>query len=338
MDIPNHYKCLQVIRSENGVDVQFGLASRQTVGLHESEVRVKVLYSSINYKDALAARGHPGVALISPLVPGIDAVGVVVESRYPDIEVGESVIIAHEEFGTKRSGGWQEFVSVPGDWLIPLPKSMDPAQAMAWGTAGFTAAQSVEALQVHGVQPSSGSVAVTGATGGVGICSTMLLHMLGYHVIAISGKTEQIGRLHRLGAAEVIARDEFIDNSPRPLLSGRFSGAIDTVGGPTLSTVIKSMKRAGCVTACGNTSGSELSLTIFPFILRGVTLVGIDSAGVDNPGRRRIWNRLATDWLVADLPEITTEIKLEQVSDVVAKMLDGRISGRFLIRVSTDAN
>ncbi|HMO14394.1 MAG TPA: YhdH/YhfP family quinone oxidoreductase [Pirellulaceae bacterium] len=331
--ITNPYRGVQVSKSAISGTASIKLEKLENEPLQDGEVRIKVNYSSINYKDALAANGNPGVMLTSPLVPGIDAVGVIVESTVPTHAVGCKVILGHEDFGTRRDGGWQEYVRASANWLVNLPSSLSPFRCMAMGTAGFTAAQSLESLLFHETKPERGPIAVSGATGGVGSFSIMLLHHLGYEVIAISSKPDQVEKLKALGAAQVLLRQEFEDTSGRPLLSGRFAGAIDAVGGNTLATIIKSTKRGGVITACGNAGGADLHTNVYPFILRGVSLVGIDSAGVDVTNRQRIWNRLATEWNLPQVESLVTTIDLQQTPTAAQELLAGRMSGRYVVKV-----
>ncbi len=328
------YDCFLVERLEN--ETIFELAQRELPGLSDGHVQVRLEYSSLNYKDALCASGHPGVALVSPLVPGIDAVGEIIGSASPQFSIGQKVILAHEHFGTKHDGGWAQYATVPSDWAIPLPKVLATVQAMTWGTAGFTAAQSVLALQSNSIEPADGPIVVTGASGGVGVCSVMLLHKLGYQVVAVSGKSSRHAWLMDLGANDVIDRNEFLDGSEKPMLAARFAGAVDTVGGQTLVTVIKSIHRGGCVAACGNVGGVDLPLTVFPFILRGLTLQGIDSAGASNEDRREIWNRIATDWALPDLALRKEVVELSDVSPAVKRILAGDVCGRIVVKISHD--
>ena len=306
--------------------------SREIVKLEDRQVLIQINYSSLNYKDALAATGHPGVALSSPLVPGIDAVGSVVDSNSPEFSAGDNVIVAHEDFGTRQDGGWAEYAGVPESWLVKLPESMSAKQAMVLGTAGFTAAQSVEALLNHQIEPDSGPIVVTGATGGVGIVSLCLLSKLGYEVIAVSGKQEHSATLEKLGASQVLSREQMVDDSKSPLLKGMCAGAVDSVGGQMLTTILRSTRRGGCVTACGLVGGANIAMTVYPFILRGVTLQGIDSAGVSQPVRQRIWNKLAGEWQL-DLAEISSVIPFDEVGQAVQTILQGKIFGRTVIQV-----
>lgn len=301
--------------------------------LPPGDVVIRVEYSSANYKDALAAGGHKGVVKSLPHVPGIDAAGEVVESSAAGHPAGARVLVTGYELGAARWGGWGELIRVPAEWVIPLPAGWTTREAMILGTAGFTAAQCVLALQRHQVAPERGPVVVTGATGGVGSIAVMLLAKLGYEVSAVTGKREQHEWLRALGATDILPREAVDDRSERPLLPGRWAGAVDTVGGNTLATLIRSVQHRGCVAACGLVGGTDLPLTVYPFILRGARLDGIDSAQCPAEERREIWRLLSSDWSLGDLDRVASEYGLEEVDEVVALLLAGRSTGRPVIRV-----
>lgn len=326
-------KCFRTSKSDDGSVVR-RVESCTVPSREADEVLIQIEWSSLNYKDALAATGHPGVARHLPLVPGIDAAGRVVEAGQSQLQAGDPVLIAHPMFGTERDGGYQQQVAVPADWVIPLPRGLDLRTAMIYGTAGFTAAQSIDQLQFHGVSPGDGEVLVTGATGGVGILSVMMLARLGYTVVAVTGKSDWHDRLRSLGATAVMSREEADDRTDRPLLKGRWAGAIDTVGGNLLATALRGTRPRGCVTACGLVASHELHLTVYPFILRGITLQGIDSAGVSKEYRRRLWNRIATDLRLEGLDELAIETDLEGVSEKIDLILAGQIAGRCIIHIA----
>jgi putative YhdH/YhfP family quinone oxidoreductase len=287
--------------------------------------------SSLNYKDAMAATGHPGIVKSFPHVPGIDAAGTIVYTESPHWNVGQPVIMTGYQQGADRWGGWAEYVRVPGEWVVPLPDGLSLREAMILGTAGFTAAQCVWSLRHHAITPESGPVVVTGATGGVGVLSLMLLAKLGYQVTAVSGKTEKYEWLRSLGAAEVVGREAVHDDSDRALLRSRWAGAVDTVGGATLTTLIRSLQHRGSVAACGLVGGHELPLTVYPFILRGVTLDGIDSAMCPYERRLEIWSKLAGDWKLDNLEQLATDVNIAGVGAKVREMLAGKITGRVVV-------
>ncbi len=325
-----NFPCLMVRRSDKKVSCGIELLS--TEQLPAGEVLIEVVCSSLNYKDALACQGHPGVVRNFPHVPGIDAAGHVVESASADFKPGDEVLVTGYDLGSAHWGGYSQFVRVPADWAVPMPKGLSLDQAMIYGTAGFTAAQSVAAIQHAGIKPGAGEIVVTGATGGVGSLSIGILAKLGYQVAAVTGKPEQEAMLRQLGAQRILAREEADDQSKKPLLRARWAGAIDTVGGNVLSTLLRSTDHRGCVAACGLVAGIELPLTVYPFILRGVSLAGIDSAQCPRKERLDIWNRLAGAWQIEGLEKMTRSIKLSEVPREAKAMLAGKTFGRILVR------
>ena len=331
---PVSTKCLYVEKvAKDGPAVR----SIRTLPLDEigaDWVRIKVDYSSLNYKDALCATGHPGVARNLPIVPGIDAAGRVIHSNSNRFKTGDLVMVFHAAFGTADNGGMSEYIDVPDEWIFPIPQPLDSRTAMIIGTAGFTAAQCIDELQKHNIQPGDGEVAVTGATGGVGIIAVSMLAKLGYTVVASTGKPEQFDRLKELGATAVVGREEFDDTTDRPLLKGRWAGAIDTVGGNTLPTILRSTRQQGCVTACGLVGGSDLNMTVYPFILRGVTLQGIDTAGISPEYRSQIWQKIANEWMIGCLEELAIETNLENIETKIEEILAGKIAGRVVVKIS----
>jgi len=297
------------------------------------EIRIQVQYSSLNFKDALAATGHPGVARNFPHLPGIDAVGTVVQTQSEKFSVGEEVIVGHAEFGTSQFGGWAEQVVVPESWAVGLPKNMDSLEAIRLGTAGFTAAGCVEAMIRNGASPEAGPYVVSGATGGVGCFSVALLAQLGFEVHASTGKTSQESWLKEIGAKEVIDRNLLDDNSGRPLLSAKWCGGVDTVGSNTLGTMLRETKIGGVVAACGVVGGHDLPITVYPFILRGVALCGIDSANSTQEKRRRLWDKLSGDWSLNEVPIRTTMASFDSINEKVDEILKGKICGRVVLDV-----
>jgi putative YhdH/YhfP family quinone oxidoreductase len=326
-------RCFVVEKADDG-KIRRGVVEQNVNALPPGEVLIRVQYSSLNFKDALAAQGHPGVVKQLPHVPGIDAAGVVETSESEKFRPGDEVLVTGYELGAGRWGGWSDYIRVPADWPVPLPPGLSLVDAMTLGTAGFTAAQCVDSLQHHGVLPASGKVVVTGATGGVGTVAVMLLAKLGYEVIAISGKPEQHAWLRERGAQEVLGRDAVDDRSGKPLLATRWAGAIDTVGGNTLATLVRSLSHRGCVAACGLVGGTDVPLTVYPFLLRGVTLDGVDSASCPRGPREKMWRLLSGDWKLDDLAAIRTVVPLTAIEAQIEQILAGKIVGRVVVDVA----
>lgn len=325
------FPALVVRRTDEG-KLTCGVETLSKDDLPPGDVLIEVAYSSINYKDALATQAHPGVVRKLPHVPGIDCAGTVAMSSSPDFQAGQQVLVTGYDLGAPSWGGWSAFVRVPAAWVVPLPAGLTLRDTMIYGTAGFTAAQSVAAIQLRDIGPERGEVVVTGASGGVGSVAVAILAKLGYRVVAVSGKPDQAPLLQQLGAAQVIPRDEVNDTSDKTLLPARWAAAVDTVGGNTLATLIRSTDHRGCVAACGLVGGDQLPLSVYPFILRGVTLAGIDSAKCPRGPRLEIWKKLATEWNVAQrLEGLVREVTLRQVPDEVQLMLAGQNHGRILV-------
>ncbi|MFD1292803.1 YhdH/YhfP family quinone oxidoreductase [Lutibacter holmesii] len=300
--------------------------------IEEGEVLIKVHYSSLNYKDALSASGNKGVTRNFPHTPGIDAVGVIFESKSEKFKVGEEVLVTSYDLGMNTNGGFAEYVKVPENWVVKRPKNLSMKQAMIFGTAGLTAGMSVLRL-VETVKPEDGTIVVSGATGGVGSVSVQILNKLGYKVAAITGKEAEKPYLLDLGASEVILRKDFEALQKRPLLKPLFAGAIDTVGGVILENIIKSVNPLGVVTACGNAASIKLDLTVFPFILRGVSLIGIDSQNYPMSYREQVWSKLADAWKVEGLEANSTTIGFYELSEKLNLMLAGKLKGRTILKV-----
>ncbi len=332
----NSYKAYLAVRNPNG-SIQTSVTTRSKSDLPAGDVLIKVAYSSLNYKDALSATGAPGVTKNYPHVPGIDASGEVVESQVPEFKPGDAVLVTGYDLGVETDGGYGEYIRVPADWVVPIPKGLTKRESMIFGTAGFTAALSVHSLIHNDTLPDSGSVLVTGATGGVGCIAVAILGKLGYTVIASTGKSSEHDFLKKLGASTVIDRDEINDQSGRPLLKSRYAGAVDTVGGNTLTTVVKSIQQHGSIAACGVVAGPKLELTVFPFILRGVRLLGVDSALCPYNIRHKTWQKLAGDWKIDHLNDIVTTIHLEELDSSVAAILKGKIRGRTIVEIGADS-
>lgn len=329
--LPDSLRCYLVRKPGSGA-VDASVETRPFHELPPGDTVIRVQCSSLNYKDAMAATGHRGVVKSFPHVPGIDAAGTVVQSESSALKPGQPVLVTGYQQGAERWGGWAEYVRVPAEWGVPLPEGLTLRESMILGTAGFTAAQCVWSLVDHGIAPDHGPVVVTGATGGVGVIAVMLLAKLGYEVTAVSGKKDQYDWLRSLGASNVVGRDDVCDKSDNALLRSRWAGGVDTVGGATLSTIIRSLQHRGCVAACGLVGGHDLPLTVYPFILRGVTLDGIDSAMCPYDRRLAIWSKLANEWKLATLESLATEVTLDHVGDTVQQMLAGQTHGRTLVR------
>lgn len=312
-----------------------GLRELPASALPDHDVTVRVRFSSLNYKDALSASGHRGVTRSYPHTPGIDAAGVVVASRDARFREGDEVIVTSYDLGMNTPGGFGELIRVPGDWVLPLPAGLSPRAAMALGTAGLTAGLSVDALQRAGVAPGDGPVVVTGASGGVGSLAVALLSALGHEVVASTGSEDAAPLLEALGAARTQPREELGEATDRPMLKPVWAGAVDTVGGATLANVLKSLRWGGAVAACGLVQGPELELTVYPFILRGVSLLGVDSAECPMARRREIWQRFAGEWRL-ELSRLVSEIGLEELDGAIDTILAGRTRGRVLVRVTGD--
>lgn len=332
MTAENELQCFLVRKLGKG-QIDASLERRPTSELPVGDVLIRVKYSSLNYKDALAATGHRGVVTQFPHVPGIDAAGVVVESGSTDFTPGQEVLVTSYELGAERWGGWANYVRVPADWVIALPAGLTLRQAMIYGTAGLTAGLSVNALLQAGVRPEHGDILVTGASGGVGTIAVALLAKLGFRVTAVSGKTDRYSWLKELGATHVVGRNEIQDTSGKPLLAARWAGAVDSVGGHALATILRSMQQEGCVTACGLVGGTDLPLTVYPFILRGVTLAGIDSAWCARERRLSVWNHLASDWKLDQLDALGTTVPLQEIRESVQQILQGAITGRTVVEI-----
>lgn len=307
------------------------LKSRSTEDLPPGDVLVRVLYSSLNYKDALSATGSPGVTRKYPHTPGIDAAGIVEASDVGDITVGEAVLVTGYDLGSNTDGGFGQYIRVPGEWVVKLPEGFSLRQSMIYGTAGFTAGLSLDKLLQHGLKPEDGDILVTGATGGVGSMAVATLGKLGFAVVAATGKSDKHDFLLELGASQVISRSEVTQDAHRPLLRGRWAGVIDSVGGEMLGAATKSIRYNGAVACCGNVASPELNTTVFPFILRGATLYGIDSAHTEMARRNRIWQKLSDEWRPDNLDSIATERSLPQLSDEIDRILEGQQVGRILV-------
>ncbi|UHG93967.1 YhdH/YhfP family quinone oxidoreductase [Spirosoma oryzicola] len=326
------FQCLLVSSNETG-GYDTTISTKQVIDLPAGDVLIRVHYSSLNYKDALSASGNKGVTRSYPHTPGIDAAGVVEASHSTGWQPGDEVIVTGFDLGMNTSGGFAQYIRAPANWIVRRPESLTLRESMIYGTAGFTAGLSVAALLKNGLTPDHGTVLVTGATGGVGSVAVGILHRLGFAVTAMSGKATAHDFLTSLGATDIIPRSDMDDTSGKALLKSRFAGAIDTVGGNVLATVIKSTEYGGTVTCCGNVNGGDLPLSVFPFILRGVQLVGIDSVQFPIDQRAAVWERLANDWKPAALELMTHEIGLAALPEAIQTILKGQMQGRTLVRI-----
>ncbi|MGG2200745.1 acryloyl-CoA reductase [Paenibacillus validus] len=311
--------------------------SIQTLGhdrLPDGEVTIRVRYSSINYKDAMAAQPVSPIVKSYPFVPGIDLAGEVVHSDDPSFAVGDEVLVTGYELGVSHPGGFSQLARVPADWVVPLPDGLTAREAMSLGTAGFTAALSVLQMERNGLRPEQGPVLVTGATGGVGSVVVSLLSKLGYRVTASTGKLAESEYLLGLGAAEVIERDALIPPDGKPLRKERWAGAVDPVGGASLPFILSTLRYGGSAAVSGLTGGADFATTVYPFILRGVKLLGIDSVYCDTLTRREVWSRLAADWKpVSYLETGAREIGLGNLADTLAAIRSGRLRGRAIVNL-----
>jgi acrylyl-CoA reductase (NADPH) len=321
-----------VVDNQDGA-VRAEIRSVERSGLPPGEVLVRVSYSSMNYKDGLALTGQGKIIRQYPMVPGVDLAGVVEESHTPEFAPGDQVVMTGCGPGEYRWGGYAELASVNGEWLVHLPSGMDARQAMGIGTAGFTAMMSVMALEEHGLQPGGRPVIVTGAAGGVGSVAVAILAHLGYDVVASTGRATAHAYLRELGASEILEREALAAPSPRPLESERWGGAIDSVGGDTLAGLLRTMAFGTCVTVCGLAGGAELRTTVHPFILRGVSVLGIDSLRAPQARRRAVWARLARDLPLDTLERIIQLVPLRDVPTLATEILSGRVRGRTVVEI-----
>jgi acrylyl-CoA reductase (NADPH) len=325
------FKAVLIEKDEAGY--RAGLREIDEAQLPEGDITVDVAYSTLNYKDGLAITGKGPVVRKFPMVPGIDIAGTVRESRHPGYRAGDRVILNGWGVGETHWGGLAQVARLKGDWLVPLPEAFTPRQAMAIGTAGYTAMLCVIALERHGVSPEKGEIVVTGAAGGVGSTAVALLSRLGYTVVAVSGRPEEADYLRGLGAAEILDRATF--SAPgKPLARERWAGAVDVVGSHTLANVCAATKYRGVVTACGLAQGMDLPASVAPFILRGVSLIGIDSVMCPRPERLEAWDRLVRDLDPAKLDAITDEIGLTDVVATAERLMAGRVRGRVVVDVN----
>jgi alcohol dehydrogenase len=323
-----------VIRQDDARKVVAGMERMTLDQLDAGEVLIRVAYSSVNYKDALAATGAGKIIRRFPCVGGIDLAGTVVASDNARFAPGDAVIATSYDIGVAHHGGYAEYARIPAGWVVPLPAGLSLFESMALGTAGFTAALAIVRMEANGLTPQSGPVIVTGASGGVGGLAIDMLAGLGYHVVALTGKAHEEAYLKGLGAAEIRLRDTIDPARTRPLDAGLWAGAVDNVGGDILAWVLSTMLQAGTVASIGNAQSIKLATTVFPFILRGVSLLGVDSGYIGFPTRATVWQRLATDLKPRHLAAMSRSLPFAELPGVFDDFIAGRVKGRTVIAVS----
>ena len=328
------FKAIYLTRDEEK-NVSAEITDLDEADLPEHNVAIDVEYSTINYKDGLAIMGKPGVVRSYPMIPGIDLAGTVSSSESSDYNVGDQIVLNGWEVGESHWGGLAQKSRLSSDWLVPLPDAFTTQQAMAIGTAGYTSMLCVLALEEHGVTPDSGPILVTGASGGVGSTAVAILAKLGFEVVASTGRPEESGYLTDIGASEIIDRNELGEENPRPLQSTRWAGVVDAVGSHTLANAIAQTNQNGCVAACGLAQGADLTTSVMPFILRGVTLVGVNSVNEPYARRKLAWDRMATDLDPDKLEQMTQVVSLEESINVADEILQGKVRGRVVVDVNS---
>jgi len=330
------FKALLVSEQEEGKFIG-EVVERSLDDLPPGEVLIRVRYSSLNYKDALSASGNKGVTRQYPHTPGIDAAGEVVQSSVEMFAPGDEVLVTGYDLGMNTAGGFGQYIRVPAAWVIRRPAGLNLKQCMILGTAGFTAALCIAKLQQNGLSPAAGEVLVTGATGGVGAVAVALLSQLGYTVVASTGKLEQSAFLMTLGASRVVDRSTLAEDSGRPLLKEQWAGAVDVVGGNTLTTILKSLKYGCSVAACGLVGAPTFPASVFPFILRGVNLLGVDSVNLPLATKQATWDRLAGEWNLKALDSLCREISLDDLTTSLQTVLSGQAVGRLVLNLDAQA-
>ena len=326
------FRALVVEKTEDK-QVLRSVRERSLDDLPAGDLVVQVHYSSLNFKDALSATGHPGVTRQFPHTPGIDAAGEVVSCTSGVFKPGDLVLITGYDLGMETDGGFGQYIRIPSAWALKLPAGLTLREAMALGTAGLTAALSIFKLEQAGVKPDDGDVLVTGATGGVGILAVSILAAAGYRVVAATGKADSNDFLTQCGAAEVITRDQVSVGAEKALLTERWAAAVDVAGGPLLAAVLKSTRYGGTVTCCGMVGSPELAVNVYPFILRGVSLIGIDSVKCPVDVRREVWQRLSAGWKPAGLDALVVECTLSGIEEAIQNILNGKITGRVVVNL-----
>lgn len=324
------FKALVVREVEDGSFTR-NIEEKKISELPAGEVVIKNKYAGLNYKDALSASGHKGISRNYPHTPGVDACGVVAHSTSDKFKEGDEVIVTGYDLGMNTSGGFQEYIRVPAGWVVPKPDGLSLKEAMVFGTAGFTAALGLHKMQLMGQIPEMGEILVTGATGGVGSMAVGILAKAGFEVIASTGKTDAHHHLKKLGATRIEGREFANDESGKPLLRSQWAGAIDTVGGNTLATCVKACKSKGSVVSCGLVASHELHMTVYPFLLNGINILGVDSAETDMNLRQHLWGRLAKEWKLDDLESYGTFVSLDDIIQQMDLILKGQTKGRVVV-------
>ncbi len=322
------FKALRVHKTDDGFSM--GVDQQQLDDLPAGDLLVRVHYSSLNYKDALSASGNPGVTRNFPHTPGIDAAGVVENSEDERFSAGDEVIVTGYDLGMNTAGGLGQYIRIPADWAVPLPAGMSLRDSMIIGTAGLTAALCLNKLQTMGL-PEGGRVVISGASGGVGSFAVALLSKLGFEVAASTGSPEAAEWLNGLGASKILDRGILSEPDKRPMAAGQWDGAIDTVGGVTLANIIKELNYGASVAVVGLVGGTDIPVTVFPFILRDVNLLGVDSVEISHQRRLDVWGNLASDWKLDHLESLASEISLEEVPAYLEGLLNGSVRGRTLV-------
>ncbi|MFT4519853.1 MAG: acrylyl-CoA reductase (NADPH) [Halioglobus sp.] len=326
------YRALYIEEAEEGKYTQ-SIIQRDLADLPDNDVLIKVQYSSLNAKDAMSAHGNKGVTREFPHQGGIDAAGVVEECGSGKFKAGDEVIVTGYDLGMNTAGGLAQYIRVPAEWVLPCPSGMTTRQAMLFGTAGLTAQLCINKLTKMGLQADQGQVLVTGATGGVGSIAVALLANAGFDVVASSGKADASGLLKAIGASEVIDRTEFSEANKRPMLKERFAGAVDVVGGDTLANVLKSTKGSGSVACCGLVQSPAFDITVLPFILRGINLLGVDSVEIPLTEKQAAWTQLATCAGLAGIEQLNSEISLDDVPETLVKLHNAGMTGHAVVNI-----
>ncbi len=327
------FKCYEIQETDEGYIGK--IRSKSIAELPDNDVLIKVAYSGLNYKDALSSSGHKGVTRNYPHTPGIDAAGTVENSENPEFFKGQEVIVTSFDLGMNTSGGFAQYIRVPGKWIVPLPSKLSLRASMIYGTAGLTAAQGIEAMLRNGQAPDMGPVLVTGARGAVGGMAIMILSKLGFEVIAgVSKIGSDTDHLKAIGASAIMDSEQTNDQSKRVLIKARWAGAFDVIGGNTLATILKSTSYGGNIVTVGNIEGADLQTTIFPFILNGINLLGVGTQDTPMPLRRKLWDYLATDWKPDNQESIVSEIGLNQLDSFLKTMISKKSRGRVLLNLN----